>query len=152
MCYITTLLPSSLFARGAGEGYKRIDCLLLLFRNGYCCGGRRVSSDLYRAVTSKLKGNTPPLGVSLQSPWITGFRVILSHLPQRPTAALLSHADVAGESVHRVLLVVWENEKLCSPCRAFEQRDATKHMNPWSRCRCLGGSMSTLPPSWHRPR
>lgn len=78
-----------------------MDCLLLLFRNGYCCGGRRVTSDLYRAVRAKLKDSTSLICVLLQSPWIVGFWVIFTHLPQRPTATFLSHTDVAGESAHR---------------------------------------------------
>lgn len=111
----------------------------MLFRNGYCCGGRRVTSDLCRAVTAKLKGSPFPVRVSLQPPQIVGFRVILSHFPQRPTATLLSQADVAGESVHRALLDEQEDCKLCSPSRACflwakEQDQTYEPLIPLSLC------------------
>lgn len=60
--------------------------------------------DVGSAVASKCKGSASPICV-----WGRRVSVILSHLPQSPTAASLSHADVAGESVHRVLPVEQES-------------------------------------------
>lgn len=114
----------------------------LLFRNYRL----RATRNLFRAVTSELKGDASPICVSLQSPRAGGFRLILSHLPQRPTAALLSHADVDGESVHRALLAVQENDKLGSSSRACllgaKERDRTLDRV----VTLLGGSMSHFLP------
>lgn len=54
--------------------------------------------------------------------------MILSHLPQRPTAALLSHADVDGESVHRALLACKKMTNRAVPPEpaCLEQRNETE--------------------------
>lgn len=78
--------------------------------------------------------------------------MILSHL-QRPTAALLSHTDVDGESVHWALLAVQENwaqmtnwavppEPAC-----LEQRTETE---PLIACHSAWWQHVTRPPSWQR--
>lgn len=114
----------------------------LLFRNDRL----GATWDLYGAVTTELKGDASPICVSLQSPQAGGFWVILSHLPQRPTAALLSHAGVDGGSVHRALLAMQENDKLGISSRACllgaKERDRTLDCV----VTLLGGSVSHFLP------
>lgn len=116
-------------AWGVAGGYKSVDV---------CSGFSEAAvaaDDVGSAVTSKCKGSASPIRVWGRRVW-----VVLSHLPQSPTAASLSRADVAAESVHRVLPVEQESYNLCSPSRApflwAKGRDKTYKplvplSNPW---------------------
>lgn len=87
---------------------------------------------------------------------VVGFRVILSHLPQRPTAPLLSHALM-------LLGLLTGTPGLCEKTArcvvtpepaSFERRNQTEHPNPWS-CWCFAWhllpqaqAMLNIKPAW----
>lgn len=108
-----------------------------------------VGGDQWSVQSSDSKVEASPVCVLLQSPLVVGFRVILSHLPPRPAAPLLSQADVAGESVLRALLVGQENRKWCSPSRACflwakEQGKTYEPLIPLSLCLVAACHASSL--------
>lgn len=102
----------------------------LLFRNDRL----RATRDLFRAATSEFKSDASPICVSVRAPRAGGFLVILSHLPQIPTAALLSHAGVDGESVRSWPCKKMTNWAVPPEPACLEQRDETELLIGLSLC------------------
>lgn len=141
-CAATKLSPSSLFAWGVAEGYKWIDsCFLEMTR-------LRATRDLYRAVTSELKGDASPIYVSLQSPRAGGFRWYF-HIYKDPQL-LCFHTQMSMESLftgHSWLCKKighkWQIGQFLQSLLAWSKG---LRQNPWSRVTLLGGSMSHFLP------
>lgn len=92
-------------------------------------------------ICSEFKRDASPICVSLRAPRAGGFRAILSHLPQRPAAALLSHAGAGGESVHRALNDKWGSSSRACLLGAKEGDRALDRV-----VTLLGGSVSHFLP------